>query len=64
MHIIILLDNTYLLGCYYEPGHSRYEDRNLDAYMHKAYLSETGKLKRFIATYEKYCWSIGGEANE
>lgn len=51
----MVAEAKYLLGCYYEPGHSRYEDRNLDAYMHKAYLSETGKLKRFIATYKKYC---------
>ena len=43
----------YLLSCYYEPGNCRYEDRNLDEDMKRAYRSETGKLKRFIAAYEK-----------
>ena len=41
----------YLLSCYYEPGHCRYEDRHENR---SRYVSETGKLKRFIAAYKKF----------
>lgn len=44
----------YWLSCYYEPGHCRYEDRLDDEYAYKTWVSETGKIKRFIKALEKY----------
>ena len=44
----------YWLSCYYEPGHCRYEDRLEDEDCYKTWVSETGKLKRFIKTLSKY----------
>lgn len=44
----------YWLSCYYEPGHCRYEDRLEDEYCYKTWVSETGKLKRFIKALGKY----------
>lgn len=41
----------YLLSCYYEPGHCRYEDRKEDR---ARWTSETGKLKRFINAYKPF----------
>lgn len=50
-----LKDNLkYWLGCYYERGHCRYEDRLDDKESYKTWVSETGKLKRFIKALEKY----------
>lgn len=43
----------YQLSCYYEDGHSRCDDRFCGEYEYKLWLSETGKLKRLIATLEK-----------
>ena len=44
----------YWLSCYYEPGHCRYEDRLTDKDCYKIWVSETGKLKRFINALSKY----------
>lgn len=43
---------SYVLGTYYEEGHSNEELRHIGE--KKMWLSETGKLKRFIKTYEKF----------
>jgi len=47
----MVAEADYLLSCYYECGNVRYEDRNEDR---ATYNSETGKLKRFIATYAPF----------
>ena len=44
----------YWLSCYYENGHCRCDDRFLSKEDYKVWVSETGKLKRFIKTLEKY----------
>ena len=44
----------YWLSCYYEPGHCRYEDRLESKGCYKIWVSETGKLKRFIGALDKY----------
>lgn len=41
----------YWLSCYYEPGHVRCDDKRDDP---KMWRSETGYLKRLIATLKKY----------
>ena len=43
----------YWLSCYYETGHCRCDDRFEGEEEYKIWLSETGKLKRLIATLEK-----------
>lgn len=44
----------YWLSCYYERGHCRCDDRFGDPDYYKVWVSETGKLKRFIKALEKY----------
>ena len=44
----------YLLSCYYESGHTRYEDRLDSKEDYATWLSETGKLKRFINAYKQF----------
>lgn len=44
----------YWLSCYYEPGHCRYEDRLIDKECYKIWVSEVGKIKRFINALDKY----------
>ena len=44
----------YWLSCYYERGHCRCDDRFIDEYEYKIWVSETGKLKRFIKALEKF----------
>lgn len=44
----------YWLSCYYEEGHCRCDDRFLSKEDYKVWVSETGKLKRFIKALEKY----------
>lgn len=44
----------YWLSCYYEEGHCRCDDRFLSKEDYKIWVSETGKLKRFIKALEKY----------
>lgn len=41
------------LSCYYETGHCRCDDRFEGETEYKVWLSETGRLKRLIATLEK-----------
>lgn len=47
---------AYVLGTYYEVGHCNEELRHVGEY--KTWLSVTGKLKRFIKTYEKFIGNI------
>jgi hypothetical protein len=45
----------YLLSTYYDPGHTNYDMKDSDDEdERKAWRSETGKLKRFIAAYEQF----------
>jgi len=44
----------YWLSCYYEDGNCRYDDRLLSKGDYKIWVSETGKIKRFITALEKY----------
>lgn len=44
----------YWLSCYYERGHCRCDDRFGDPEYYKVWVSETGKLKRFIKAIAKY----------
>lgn len=45
----------YQLSTYYENGHANYDMRYEDR---KTWLSETGKLKRFINHWAPYCYGI------
>lgn len=45
---------TYWLSCYYEEGHCRCDDRFLSKEDYKIWVSETGKIRRFIKALEKY----------
>ena len=49
----MLTEARYWLSCYYESGHCRCDDRYEGEDEYKTWVSETGKLKRFIATLEK-----------
>lgn len=49
----MLKEARYWLSCYYEEGNVRCDDKHYDADSYKAWLSETGKLKRLIARLEK-----------
>jgi uncharacterized protein YjcR len=42
---------SYILSTYYEEGHTNHE---LKEYDHKMWVSQVGKLKRFIATYKPF----------
>ena len=44
----------YVLSCYYETENCRYYERTESKDCYKRWLSETGKLKRFIATYKPF----------
>lgn len=44
----------YWLSCYYEAGHVRCDDRFCGEVCYKIWLSETGKLKRFINAYKPF----------
>ena len=44
----------YILSLYYESGHGRNDLRYGDELERKCWRSDVGKLKRFIAHYEKY----------
>ena len=50
----MVAEADYVLSCYYEPGHARCEDRHLSSDDYKMWVSETGKLKRFIKAYEPF----------
>jgi hypothetical protein len=51
----------YWLSCYYEVGHCRCDERFEDEECYKTWVSETGKLKRFIAAVKKKIKEIGDE---
>lgn len=44
---------SYWLSCYHESGNVRCNDRFIDEYNYKIWMSETGKLKRLIARLEE-----------
>ena len=44
----------YWLSCYYEDGNDRHDMKYEDEYGYKAWLSEKGKLERFINTYKPF----------
>ena len=54
----MLKEAEYWLSCYYETGHCRCDDRFDGETEYKVWVSETGKLKRLIATLEKMDNSI------
>lgn len=54
----MLKEANYWLSCYYETGHCRCDDRFESEEGYKVWVSETGKLKRLIATLEKMDNSI------
>lgn len=49
----------YWLSCYHEEGNCRCDDRFEDEDCYKTWVSETGKLKRFIAAVEKKIEEVG-----
>lgn len=49
----MLKEAKYWLSCYYESGHCRCDDRYEGKEEYKTWVSETGRLKRLIATLEK-----------
>lgn len=49
----MLEEAKYILSCYYESGHCRCDDRFESKESYKIWVSETGRLKRLIATLEK-----------
>lgn len=49
----MLKEAKYWLSCYYESGHCRCDDRFEGPEEYKIWVSETGKLKRFINHLEK-----------
>jgi hypothetical protein len=49
----MLKEAKYWLSCYYESGHCRCDDRFEGEQEYKTWVSETGRLKRLIATLEK-----------
>lgn len=49
----MLEEARYWLSCYYESGHCRCDDRYESKTEYKVWVSETGRLKRLIATLEK-----------
>ena len=49
----MLKEAKYWLSCYYETGHCRCDDRFEGKHEYKIWVSETGRLKRLIATLEK-----------
>lgn len=48
----MVAEADYLLSCYYENGNVRHDDRLDSEEAYKEWISETGKLKRFIKAYE------------
>ncbi len=54
----MVAEADYLLSCYYESGHCRFEDKFLGEDNRRIWLSETGKLSRFINTYKKFINNI------
>lgn len=50
----MVAEADYMLSCYYEEGNVRCDDRHESKESYKEWLSETGKLKRFIKAYEPF----------
>ena len=50
----MVAEADYLLSCYTEPGHLRYEDRLESEECYRMWISEKGKLKRFVDAYEPF----------
>ena len=50
----MVAEADYLLSCYYEEGHCRCDDRHMSQECYKLWVSETGRLKRFINAYEPF----------
>lgn len=51
----LVAECDYQLSCYYEIGHCNNDMKNEDR---KCWISETGKLKRFINSYKYYINNI------
>ena len=49
----MLKEAKYWLSCYFEHVNVRCDDRFIDEYNYKIWVSESGKLKRLIARLEK-----------
>ena len=49
----MLKEAKYWMSCYYESGNCRCDDRFEGEAEYKTWVSETGRLKRLIATLEK-----------
>lgn len=49
----MIKEAKYWLSCYYEEGNVRCDERYENEHCYKIWLSESGKLKRLIATLEK-----------
>jgi hypothetical protein len=54
----MVAEADYWLSCYYESGNVRNDFRFDSADDYKVWLSETGKLKRFIKAYEPFIEEI------
>lgn len=54
----MVAEADYWLSCYYESGNIRCDDRFDSKEEYKIWLSETGKLKRFIKAYEPFIEGI------
>ena len=54
----MVAEADYLLSCYYEEGHCRCDDRFLSKEDYKIWVSETGKLQRFIDAYEPFVGNL------
>lgn len=60
----MLQEAEYWLSCYYESGHCRCDDRFEGEAEYKTWKSETGRLKRLIATLEKMDYQLVAEWEE
>ena len=50
----MVAEADYLLSCYTESGHCRCDDRFLNKEEYQRWLSDSGRLKRFIKAYEPF----------
>ncbi len=49
----MLKEAKYQLSCYFEDGNIRYDDRNTGKEEYRAWISESGKLKRLVERLKK-----------
>lgn len=54
----LVAECDYQLSCFYEGGHANADMRYGEPDERKFWVSATGKLKRFIKTYEPYIENI------